>query len=50
LRAADDVDEVAYIALHHLPANIAFPTDRLVLEQLHRDIYGTPLTNGPAIS
>jgi ADP-ribose pyrophosphatase YjhB (NUDIX family) len=50
LRAADDVDEVAYIALNHLPANIAFPTDRLVLEQLHRDIYGTPLTNGPAIS
>lgn len=49
LRAADDVDEVAYMALNDLPANIAFPTDRLVLEQLQRDIYGTPLTNGPAI-
>ncbi len=37
LRAADDLDEVAYIALNALPANLAFPTDRLVLEQLQRD-------------
>ncbi len=37
LRAADDLDEVAYISLDAIPANLAFPTDRLVLEQLQRD-------------
>lgn len=40
LRAADDLDEVAYIALNALPANLAFPTDRLVLQQLQRDYDG----------
>jgi ADP-ribose pyrophosphatase YjhB (NUDIX family) len=37
LRPADDLDEVAYVSLHRLPANLAFPTDRLVLAQLQRD-------------
>lgn len=41
LRAADDIDQVAYVALNRLPDNLAFPTDRLVLEQLQRDHYGT---------
>jgi ADP-ribose pyrophosphatase YjhB (NUDIX family) len=42
LQAADDVDAVAYVALNALPAKLAFPTDRRVLDQLQRDIYGTP--------
>jgi 8-oxo-dGTP diphosphatase len=33
LRAADDLDEVRYFALDELP-ELAFPTDRLVLESL----------------
>ena len=36
LRPDDDVDQVAYIPLHNLPDNLAFPTDRLVLAQLQR--------------
>lgn len=40
LQAADDVDEITYIALNALPADLAFPTDRLVLEQLQRETYG----------
>jgi len=35
----DDLDEVAYVPLHDLPDNLAFPTDRLVLEQLQREVY-----------
>lgn len=37
LRPADDLDDVAYVSLRSLPDNLAFPTDRLVLEQLQRD-------------
>src|SRR5262245_10474909 len=37
LRPDDDVDQVAYFPLHSLPANLAFPTDRLVLAQLQRE-------------
>lgn len=39
LRAADDLDEIAYVPLHHLPDKLAFPTDRLVLEQLRRELH-----------
>ena len=38
LRPDDDVDQVVYMPLHHLPDNLAFPTDRLVLAQLQRDL------------
>jgi len=41
LHPADDLDEVAYIPLRRLPDNLAFPTDRLVLEQLRRDSNGS---------
>ena len=37
LRPDDDVDQVAYVSLQHLPDNVAFPTDRLVLAQLQRE-------------
>ena len=37
LRPDDDVDQVAYMSLRHLPDNVAFPTDRLVLAQLQRE-------------
>jgi 8-oxo-dGTP diphosphatase len=37
LRPDDDVDQVAYISLQHLPDNMAFPTDCLVLAQLQRE-------------
>lgn len=40
LNAADDIEAVAYTALNNLPTNLAFATDRLVLEQLQRDTYG----------
>lgn len=40
LRPADDIDEVAYVPLHRLPPNLAFPTDQLVLEQLRREHNG----------
>ena len=39
LRPDDDVDQVAYMLLHHLPDNVAFPTDRLVLAQLQRELF-----------
>jgi len=39
LRPDDDVDQVAYIPLRHLPDNVAFPTDRLVLAQLQRELF-----------
>jgi len=37
LAAADDLDRVGYHALDAPPADLAFPTDRLVLEQLRTD-------------
>ena len=39
LRPDDDVDQVAYMPLHNLPDNLAFPTDRLVLAQLQRELF-----------
>ena len=38
LQAGDDLDAVNYIHLDTLPESLAFPTDRLVLEQLQREI------------
>ncbi len=37
LRAGDDLNAVDYFPLDQLPAPLAFPTDRLVLEQLKRE-------------
>lgn len=37
LRAGDDLDAVRYFHLDTLPESLAFPTDRLVLEQLQRE-------------
>ena len=37
LHAADDLDDVDYFPLDALPDNLAFPTDRLVLEQLRQE-------------
>ena len=37
-RAADDLDEVAYFALDVVPENLAFATDRLVIEQLRGEL------------
>ncbi len=39
LQAADDVDRVAWVSLNDMPDNLAFPTDRLVIERLQRE-YG----------
>jgi ADP-ribose pyrophosphatase YjhB (NUDIX family) len=36
LAAGDDLRDVAYFSLDALPAALAFPTDRLVLDQLRR--------------
>ena len=36
LRAADDLDEADYFPLDALPEPLAFPTDKLVLEQLRQ--------------
>ena len=33
LGAADDVDQVAWVQLGEVPDNLAFPTDRLVIDQ-----------------
>ena len=38
LQAGDDLDAVHYFHLDSLPESLAFPTDRLVLEQLQREI------------
>ena len=38
LRAGDDLDMVDYFSLDALPEPIAFPTDRLVLDQLRREL------------
>ena len=37
LQAADDLDAVDYFPLDALPEPLAFPTDKLVLEQLRRE-------------
>ena len=37
LRAGDDLDEVALFPLDAVPDALAFPTDRLVLDQLRND-------------
>lgn len=37
LVAADDLDDVRFFPLDALPAELAFPTDRLVLEQLRAE-------------
>ena len=37
LQAADDVDQVAWVPLNDVPGNLAFPTDRLVIERLQRE-------------
>jgi ADP-ribose pyrophosphatase YjhB (NUDIX family) len=41
LQAGDDLDQAEYFPLDTLPVSLAFPTDRLVLEQL-RDELLTP--------
>ncbi len=38
LCAGDDLDEVAFFELTALPEPLAFPTDRLVLEQLRAEV------------
>ena len=38
LRADDDLSAVAYFPLDQLPPDLAFPTDRKVLDQLREDI------------
>jgi len=37
LQAGDDLDATDYFPLDALPENLAFPTDRLVLEQLRQE-------------
>jgi ADP-ribose pyrophosphatase YjhB (NUDIX family) len=37
LQAGDDLDAAEYFSLEELPEPLAFPTDRLVLEQLRRE-------------
>ena len=44
LRAGDDLDAVDYCPLDALPEPLAFPTDRLVLEQLRREMESPPAT------
>ena len=38
LEADDDLDAVDYFPLDSLPEPLAFPTDRLVLDQLREDL------------
>ena len=40
LQAGDDVDQVAWVSLDNVPDNLAFPTDRLVIERLQHE-YGS---------
>ncbi|MBI2875871.1 MAG: NUDIX hydrolase [Candidatus Tectomicrobia bacterium] len=42
LSPGDDVDHAAFFSLRELPGNLAFPTDRLVLEQLKWDLLSPP--------
>lgn len=37
LQAADDLDKVVFFPLNALPEELAFPTDRLVLDRLRRE-------------
>ena len=37
LQPADDVDAVAWVPLDGVPDNLAFPTDRLVIDRLRRE-------------
>jgi ADP-ribose pyrophosphatase YjhB (NUDIX family) len=39
LTPGDDVDEVEFVPLNKLPENIAFPTDRKVLNLLRQEFY-----------
>jgi len=39
MQAADDLDELAFFALDNLPP-LAFPTDRVVLNQLRKELEG----------
>ena len=40
LLAGDDLDAVGYFPLDGLPVPLAFPTDKLVLEQLRQEVLG----------
>lgn len=39
LQAGDDLDQVAFFPLPNLPADLAFPTDRLVLAELSQSTF-----------
>ena len=39
LQAGDDLDQVGYFPLDALPSPLAFPTDRLVLDQLREELF-----------
>jgi ADP-ribose pyrophosphatase YjhB (NUDIX family) len=45
LEAGDDLNLVQYFPLDDLPAELAFPTDRLVLDQLRKEVFssGSPM-------
>lgn len=45
LQAGDDLDMVDYFPLDSLPDPLAFPTDRLVLEQLRQEVVAPPPTH-----
>ena len=47
LRADDDLDDVRYFPLDDLPEPLAFPTDRLVLDQLRRELGDSPGRHTP---
>ena len=40
LQAGDDLDQAQFVPLHILPESLAFPTDRLVLDRLRRELTG----------
>ena len=43
LEASDDLNAVDYFPLNALPNPLAFPTDKLVLEQLRQEAVGPPV-------
>ncbi len=47
LQAGDDLDMVDYFPLDALPEPLAFPTDRLVLEQLRQEVLVSPAGRVP---